>query len=317
MRFSVVIPLYNKASYVSKAIGSVLEQTFKDYELIVVDDGSKDDSGNIALQCLGGRENCRFIHQENAGVSMARNKGVTLSHGEYVCFLDADDWWEPTFLEKMDALVSEFPEAGIFGSNYIIVNETKQKTRVAHIGVDQGFVKGYINYCQIYARTLYMPLTSSSVVIPVKVFAETGGFPQGIKQGEDFLLWMRIALKHKVAFLNFPLAYYNQDVDPANRGVVANCYSPDSFMTFHFNQFEEEERENKDLKILLDRIRVFSLLRFRNENLYPLRVREEIAKVDFSNVDKKYWFYYKMPYVMVWTENKIRLFFSRLKQRMR
>ncbi|MBQ3709553.1 MAG: glycosyltransferase family 2 protein [Bacteroidales bacterium] len=300
MKFSVVIPLYNKAPYVAKAIQSVLSQTFSDYELIIVDDGSGDNSAEIASKALEGCGKCQLIRQENAGVSMARNNGVAASHGEYLCFLDADDWWDPHFLQEMSELIAEFPDAGIYGANYTIVNETKKKTRIAPVGVEPGFEKGYINYCQAYAKTMSMPLTSISVAISRTVFEEMGGFPKGIKLGEDFLLWIRIALKHQVAFLNKPLAFYNQDVEVANRGVKTTGYEPDSFMTFHFGQFAEEESKNKELKVLLDKIRVYSLLRFRVRNEYADAVALEIKKVDFDNVEKKYRFYYKAPYFLVW-----------------
>ena len=315
MRFSVIIPLYNKAPYVAKAIGSVLSQTFTDFELVIVDDGSKDDSAEIAAKAIEGKVNCRLMRQENAGVSVARNNGVAASHGDYLCFLDADDWWAPTFLEEMSKLVAEFPDAGIFGTNYTIVNETKHKTRVSPIGVDAGFEKGYINYCQVYAKTLAMPLWTGAVCIPRPIFDEMKGFPKGIKLGEDFLLWIHIALKYKVAFLNKPLAYYNQDVDVVGKGVVGKGYDPDTFMTFHFGQFEEEEKKNQYLKTLLDRLRVYSLLRFRLENAHVSRVNAEIAKVDFSNVDRKYRFYYRLPYLTVWLAIRIRSLGSWFKQK--
>lgn len=305
MTFSVIIPLYNKAPYVTKAIGSVLSQTFTDYELVIMDDGSKDASYDVASKAIGGRVNCHIHRQENAGVSMARNNAVALSHGVYLCFLDADDWWAPSFLEEVSGLIDECPEAGIYGTNYTIVNETKGRTRVAPIGVEEGFEKGYIEYCQVYAKTLAMPLWTGAVCIPRTIFDEMQGFPKGIKLGEDFLLWIKIALKYKVAFLNKPLAFYNQDVEAVNRGVVQKGYDPDSFMTFHFGQFEDRERANHDLKVLLDRLRVFSLLRFRLHNTHTDRVNKEIAKVDFSNVDKRYWFYYKLPYPLVWTYQKV------------
>lgn len=118
MRFSVIIPLYNKAPYIGKALQSVLEQTFDDFEIIVVDDGSTDDSYSVAKAVLETSERpFKLIHQENAGVSTARNKGVAASSGEYICFLDGDDWWAPTFLEKMDELIQDYPEAGIYGTN--------------------------------------------------------------------------------------------------------------------------------------------------------------------------------------------------------
>jgi len=258
MRFSVIIPLYNKAPYVAKAIGSVLAQTFTGYELVVVDDGSRDNSAEMAAKAMDGRPDCRLIRQENAGVSMARNNGVAASQGDYLCFLDADDWWEPTFLEEMSKLIEEFPDAGIYGTGYTIVNETKHKTRVAPIGVEAGFGKGYINYCQVYAKTLAMPLTSISVSIPRSVFDGTHGFPKGIKLGEDFLLWIHIALKHKVAFLNKSLAFYNQDVDVSNRG-VGHLYKPEEHMLWNLADLEPSEQSNADYKQLVDNLRTYGL----------------------------------------------------------
>ena len=317
MRFSVLIPLYNKAPYVTKAIGSVLSQTFADYELVIMDDGSKDDSFDVASKAIEGRANCHLHRQENAGVSMARNNAAALAQGEYLCFLDADDWWDPSFLQEMSGLIDACPEAGVYGTGYTIVDETRNRTRVAPIGVEQEFEKGYINYCQVYAKTLAMPLWTSAVCVPHAIYDEMQGFPKGIKLGEDFLLWIKIALKYKVAFLNKPLAFYNQDVEAVNRGVVRKGYDPDTFMTFHFDQFEEEEKKNPDLKVLLDRLRVYSLLRFRFANSHRDRVNQEIKKVDFSHVDRKYWYLYKLPFPIIAVYLKIRSFAAWVKNRMR
>ena len=315
MRFSVIIPLFNKAPYIAKAIGSVLEQTFSDFELIVVDDGSTDGSADIAWQVLeGATTKYRIIRQENAGVSLARNAGVAASRGAYLCFLDADDWWDPAFLMDISRLIEAFPNAGIYGTNYTIVNETKHKTRIAPIGVEPGFEKGYINYYQVYAKTLAMPLWTGSICIPRPVFEKVMGFPEGIRLGEDFLLWLKIAQKYKVAFLNKPLAFYNQDVEMVHRGVVKSGYEPDSFMTFHFDQFEAEEKENHDLKVLLDRIRVYSLMRFRLSHSFNERVKKEIEKVNFVNVDKKYWLYYKMPYPLILVFHNLEIMASKIKR---
>lgn len=313
MRFSVIIPLYNKSPYIEKALMSVMYQTFTDYELIVVDDGSMDDSAAKTETVLSEYSTPhKLIRQQNAGVSVARNTGVAQSQGEYLCFLDADDWWDPDFLKEMSQLIDEYPDAGIYGTNYTIVNETKHKTRISPIGVEPGFESGYINYCQVYAKTLAMPLWTGAVSIPRCVFDETHGFPRGIRLGEDFLLWLQIALKYKVAFLNKPLSYYNQDVEIAYRGVIKTGYEPDSFMTFHFNQFMDDENKDHEVKVLLDRLRVYSLLRFRLANAYNERVNQEIAKVDFANVDKKYWFYYRIPYPLVWLYHNLKLLASKL-----
>ena len=161
------------------------------------------------------------------------------------------------------------------------------------------FKEGEINYCRVYAKTLCMPLTSISVCIPRPVFDEAGGFPTEVRLGEDFLLWIRIALSNKVVLLNRPLSNYNQDVVSAFRGTHNKRYNPDTFMTFHFDQFMEEETRNKDLKVLLDRLRVYTLMNFRQNNLFPERVKQEIAKVDFTNVEPIYRFYYHAPYWLV------------------
>ena len=294
MLFSVIIPLYNKAPYVAKAIASVLAQTYGDYELIVVDDGSKDDSAKTAANAIEDHENCRLIRQDNQGVSMARNNGVVFSKGEYLCFLDADDWWEPTFLEEMSILVSDFPDAGIYGTNYTIVNETKHKTRMAQIGVKEGFKKGYINYCQAYARTMYMPLWTGAVCVPRKVFNEMKGFPQGIKLGEDFILWITIALKKKVAFLNKSLAYYNQDVEVENRG-VGKLHQPQQHMLWNLNFLSEEEKTNPDYKQLIDNLRVYGLLPYYLSKEYHEEAQKELGKVDWSNRANSERRMYSMP----------------------
>ena len=201
MKFSVIIPLYNKAPYIRKALESVLAQTYADYELIIIDDGSTDGSAEIAeaiLQDPASRliasSPHRLIRQANSGVSAARNNGVAQAMGDYIAFLDADDWWEPTFLEKMLQLIDDYPEAGLYACNYVYYKPGK--TRVAVNNIETG----YFNYPKAYYEGSAMPVTSISVVIPRDVYNEMGGFPWGIKLGEDFLLWAKIAMQYPVAF---------------------------------------------------------------------------------------------------------------------
>lgn len=294
MRFSVVIPLYNKEAYVRKAIQSVLSQTFTDYELVIVDDGSGDASARVAAEAIAGHANCRLIRQENTGVSVARNHGVEASLGDYLCFLDADDWWAPTFLEEMSQLIDEYPEAGIFGTNYTIVNETKQKTRIAKIGVEEGFEKGYINYCRVYAMTMYMPLWTGAVCIPRTVFNEMKGFPKGVKLGEDFVLWIHIALQYKVAFLNKSLAYYNQDVEIANRG-VGHLYEPREHMLWNLTDLAAYEQSDSDYKLLVDALRVSALMPYYLSKEHRQAALSELNKVDWERQSGKIKREYKRP----------------------
>lgn len=313
MRFSVIMPLYNKAPYVSKAIESVLMQTFTNYELLVVDDGSKDESASVAAKSIEDKQYCQLIRQENAGVSMARNKGVAASHGDFLCFLDADDWWEPTFLEEMDKFVSEFPDAGIYGTNYTIINESRHKTRVAMVGVESGFEKGYINYCQVYAKTMYMPLWTGAVCITRSVFDEMQGFPQGIKLGEDFLLWIRIVLKYKVAFLNKPLSNYNQDVDGENRG-VGRLHEPKSHMLWNLGFLAAEEKNNPELKQLLDNLRTFSLMPYLLSNEYHDLAQQELDKVDWTKQPDKVSKHYHKPLFLMRVDQVTKSIGSSLKR---
>jgi len=277
--FSVIIPLYNKAPYIAKAIESVLGQTFRDFEVIVIDDGSTDQSLEVAKTFEN--KSITIISQPNSGVSTARNNGVKLAKHPYICFLDADDWWHPTFLEEMKRLITDFPGAGIYGSGYYIVKHGQE--RIAPIGVPQGFERGIIDYCEVYAKTLCMPLTSISVVIPKHIFDEEEGFKSQLKFGEDFDLWIRIALKHQVILVNKPLAYYNQDVDVNNRGVaVHKIYSPVNHFIFNLDYLYDSEKNNHRLKILLDKLRVYILLKYRMQRAFPKEYSAEIKKVDFS-----------------------------------
>ena len=102
MKYSVVIPLYNKEHYIEKTISSVLNQTFQDFEIIVIDDGSKDKSLSKARKLEKRSEKIRVIEQENQGVSVARNTGVEYAKGDYIAFLDADDEWRDNYLETME-----------------------------------------------------------------------------------------------------------------------------------------------------------------------------------------------------------------------
>ncbi len=296
VRFSIIVPLYNKARYIEKAVNSVLGQTYKDYELIVVDDGSTDGSLDIVLRLLGKEGNHqRVVSQTNAGVSMARNKGAELAKGDYICFLDSDDWWEPTFLEGMNRLIETCPDAGLYGTGFYLIKNGKK--RIAPIGLSSGFKIGYINYCQVYAQTLCMPITSSSVAIPREVFNNSGRFRRGITLGEDFDLWIRIALKYPVALINTPLANYFQDIPIKNRA-TRKLRDPKTHMLWNLEYLEDEELTNHDLKVLMDRLRVTGLLRFYLSRKYHEESLIQLAKVDWSNVSKKSYKIYHSPVLM-------------------
>ncbi len=336
MQFSVIIPLYNKAPYIRKALESVFAQTYTDYELIVVDDGSTDDSASIVQQFIDerlkvkGEEtsravtstynlssityklSVRLITQSNAGVSAARNSGVAASSGDYLAFLDADDWWEPTYLERMAQLIEDYPEAGLYASNYVYYKPGKTHVAVNNIET------GYFNYPKAYYEGGAMPIWTGAAMIPRNVFEEMGGFPLGIKLGEDFLLWAKIAMKYKVAFLNEPLAWYNNDV-PATLRATRNLHAPEHHMLFNMKELigeslkikgEEISRAdtnaynlspitykptNDDWRRLIDKLRVNGLLDYWLDKRFHDQAAEELKKVDWTKQPTSVKRIYKTP----------------------
>ena len=292
--FSVVIPLYNKADYITKAIHSVLNQTFSDFELIIVNDGSIDNSIKRINKINDYR--IRILNQINSGVSTARNNGVKAAKFECIAFLDADDWWEKNYLEEMKCLIEKYPDAGLYGAKYKQVKFGKYKE--ADIGVNRNIYRGYINYFEVYAKTMWMPLFPSSAIVPRKIFNEFNGFRPNLKLGEDFDLWVRIALKYKIAYLNRSLVYYNQDVEANYRGVNPNkFYSPEENFIFHLKNYKEEK--NADVKKLFDKLRTYNLFRYYLFQKYEKQVKEILQEVDFSKQPLSVRLKYSLPISIV------------------
>ena len=288
MKYSVIIPLFNKAPYIKRALESVIDQTFRDFEIVVIDDGSSDSSYFEAQRVLeGSGVYYKLKHQENAGVSTTRNNGVAFSSGDYLCFLDADDWWATTFLEKMDELIHTYPDAGIYGMNYYIEKNGKDRIAVHYAKT------GYINYCQSY-RKMQMPLWTGAVCIPRHIFSETGGFKPFLRLGEDFDLWIRIALKYKVAFYDEPLAFYCQDSDPTWR-LVGRLHDPKEHMLWNLDYLSKEEETNPDYKRLIDELRTYSLLPYYLSRNYREAAKGELNKVDWEKQPKRTRCMYRQP----------------------
>jgi len=302
--FSIIIPLYNKAPYVRKAIESVLSQTYQEFEVIVVDDGSTDDSlsnaqfiiHNLELQEPDKFKKIKIVQQENQGVSTTRNNGVKLAKYDYIAFLDADDWWEPTYLEEMKALIAKYPGAGMYSSSYYKIKESQKI--VARIGVDSAFTDGIINYFDTYRKTMWMPVWTGAVIIRKNYFLEEGGFRKNLKIGEDFDLWIRLALKYPVIFLNTPLSNYNQDVDYVNRAAHGKLHAKESDFLFNTDIYSQSESENNDLKRLLDKHRIMHLKAYYFNNERKQDAYHELSKVDWNLQPLNVRLLYNQPYII-------------------
>lgn len=208
MQFSVVIPLYNKEPHIGRALESVLAQTKPPGEIIVVNDGSTD-AGPGMVQSINDPR-LRLINQTNQGVSAARNRGIAEASGEVIAFLDADDAWEPRFLEVISSLRKKYPQAGAYATAYRVITPAgleAQRTAAKISGLF--FEPGLIgNYFQV---ALDFPVWTSAVAVPQNVLQEIGGFQTCEVQEEDVDAWLRIALHYPLAWSPEKLAVYYQD----------------------------------------------------------------------------------------------------------
>lgn len=205
MRISIVIPLYNKENHIIDTLNCIKNQIFQDYEIIIVNDGSTDNS----LQVVKSYKDLKLtiIDQKNSGAASARNHGVREATSDYVAFLDADDFWEEQYLESMIKLIEEFPDACIYGSNYQIIENGKSNIlNFPDIMTEKGYLDNYF-----VSGKVYTPLWTSAVVVKKDAFLKCGGFSTNCKVCEDIDLWCRLAASGKVAYINKPLARYIRD----------------------------------------------------------------------------------------------------------
>jgi len=204
IKFSVVIPLYNKEKEIKQTIESILNQTYKADEIVVVNDGSTDRSAEVVEKYF--KDKVKFINQKNLGVSVARNRGIEEAKNEYICFIDGDDLWEINFLSEIRILIKDFPEAIVYSTSHKMIDE-QGNIISSRVSLDKNF-RGYLdNFIGIFKNS-YGVINSSSVCIKKSVKPL---FPIGEKKGEDICLWIELSLKGKFAFVNKPLSIYKLD----------------------------------------------------------------------------------------------------------
>lgn len=204
---SVVIPLYNKEKQIERTLRSVFAQTYTDFEIVVVNDGSTDRSAAVVESLNDPR--IRLVTQKNAGVSAARNRGIREARGEYIALLDGDDEWKPEFLETMTSLTEKYPHCEVFAGNYTQVDCNGRQSPTIINGIAFDGPDGILDNYFTVASQSNPPVWSSCVMTTKDVFDSVGGFPIGVRSGEDLLTWARIACRYKIAYSRLPLAYYN------------------------------------------------------------------------------------------------------------
>ena len=214
---SVVIPLYNKEKQIYNTLCSVIGQSYEDFEIVLVNDGSTDNSINEAMKVRDPR--LRIISQANAGVAAARNRGILESKGEYIALLDADDEWETDFLDNMYRLSVLYPECKVFGCRYDFVDEFghQKSSKVNYIDINENGTGELKNYFHVSSNS-DSPLCSSATMVSRQSLLDIGGFPEGVTSGEDLLTWARLACRNRIAFLNKVCAvYYTPTTGPTGK----------------------------------------------------------------------------------------------------
>ncbi len=209
MNISVVIPLYNKKDTIERALDSVLHQTVLPDEIIVVNDGATDGSDAI-VEALN-HPLITLIHQKNAGVSAARNKGIATAKYEWIAFLDADDVWKPDYLKEITDLAQSYPECSVLATAYELQDSLGNRTPIILNKIlFEGNNGRLSNYFEV-ASCSHPPLWSSAIVVKKNGLQLIGGFPVGIKSGEDLLTWARLAVRFEIGYSLKKLAVFIQD----------------------------------------------------------------------------------------------------------
>lgn len=208
--YDVVIPLFNKAATIERCLESIAAQTVAVNRIIVVNDGSTDNSVDLVDRfCESASVDLLLINQENQGVSVARNRGVAESLSDIVCLLDADDAWHPDYMATMQGLIAQYPDASLYCLGHLLF-ESSKIFKPKH-GCPEGF-RGYVdNFFTASANGSVA--NSSKVAVRKEAFTEIGGFPEGIRAGEDLYLWIRLASAGKVACDPSPMVTVYREYD--------------------------------------------------------------------------------------------------------
>ena len=233
MRFSVVIPLYNKEKHIKDVLRSVLAQSFQDYEIIVIDDGSTDNSIDKVEEIVS--DKIQVYRQENQGVAVARNKGIEYARGEYIAFLDADDIWKKNYLLTIDKLINNYPQSDIFVTAYEILMKNGKINYSKQLNPREGCLTSYWKTL----KEKYDFVWTSATTVRKSALIEAGKFKPGEKIGQDLDMWSRVARRNpRVAYSAEVCVRYTRNAQENARTRVKIAYAK------AFIEDLEEELEN-------------------------------------------------------------------------
>ncbi len=253
--FSVIIPLYNKAFSIKETLASVLQQTYTDFEVIVIDDGSTDDGFALVSQFTDAR--ILLMQQPNLGAAAARNAGIEKATGELIAFLDADDYWFPHHLEALFKLHVDFPNCGLYCSRY----RTKiSKNTITTPSYSNSISDNYRGILSDYfeASLIHRVSLTSACAIPKKVLKNGYVFNTEVSSGQDLELFIKIGIDYPVALHNeCTVLYHFETPNSLAKTPILEKKLVD------FSQFAAAEAQNKSLKNFLDVYRLEYALHYK------------------------------------------------------
>ncbi|WP_299364569.1 glycosyltransferase family A protein [Winogradskyella sp.] len=241
--FSVVVTVYNKSDFIENTVNSILNQSFENFEVIVINDGSTDNSAEIIKTFKDQR--LKLITTKNQGASKSRNLGIKQAKCNYIALLDGDDIWDLNYLDYMFRAINTYPNQKIFTAS--VSQKYEERIIPLKYNINQNGLFGIHNYFE--ASKAHSIITSSSVVFHKSILEKTGLFDPSIVSGQDTDMWIRFGLFNEVVFINKVLATYNYNPKSLSNTTFKLKAKP------KFDKYFEEERKDPLLKAHLDRNR--------------------------------------------------------------
>ncbi|MGV9003595.1 glycosyltransferase family 2 protein [Flavobacterium sp.] len=300
--FTVIIPLYNKENFIQKTIESVLNQSFDDFEILIIEDCSTDNSKMKVLEIQSNK--IKLIqHLQNKGLSASRNTGIQNASSDYIAFLDADDVWKENYLETLFSLIRKYPEARLFATNYAEIYNDKttiiNNQKVLELGND--FIVS--NFFELnLGKPIYIP---SSLCVAKEVFEKVGLFDEKITYTEDVDFNIRANISFHLAYSPNALVNYNLFIENqmSTTDMAGKTFAD-------FSGYEKQFPNNKSLKKYLDFNRYVLVRMLQNEKESE---KSTILKgeIDFKNLNFKQQLLLKIPQTIVTTISKLKKYLTK------
>lgn len=278
---SVIIPVYNRQDTISISLNSLINQSYNNFEVIIIDDGSYDSTSRVIEKYLESDIRFKYIYQDNSGVAIARNKGLELATGNYVCFLDSDDYYESKFLEKMYEKIKENHENEVCYCGYNIVSVSKKSKRKTQFKSGDILIDYILEKVNIH--------TTGWLIKRELLLKNNINFPEGVSWGEDFEFFCHVlSITNKVVFVPDYLTNYTVDFTDSSR-----------LSSFSINKIDKDYEsiqrllnnrqiaKNQNIRSALLEYRLSALITYRLINAYKYDINKKVI-YDYFNKYKKF-----------------------------